>query len=89
MTENSRNYHAPSHIFEVKHSEISNAKFDELRQDMDVLYGYHGSRVENFYSILNNGLHAHLNKVCRQYFLLHKLASLHYLSIFPLRFNMP
>ena len=63
MTENSRNYHTPSHIFEIKHNEISNAQFDELRQDMNILYGYHGSRVENFYSILNNGLHAHLNKV--------------------------
>lgn len=62
MTENSTNYHTPSHIFEIKYNETSNAKFEELRQNMDILYGYHGSRVENFYSILHNGLHAHLNK---------------------------
>ncbi|XP_028399236.1 protein mono-ADP-ribosyltransferase PARP16-like [Dendronephthya gigantea] len=61
-TENSKNYHTPSHIFEIKYDDASNAKFDELRQEMDILYGYHGSRVENFYSILHNGLHAHLNK---------------------------
>ena len=63
MTEISKNYHAPSHIYELKYSETSNARFAELRGNLETLYGYHGSRVENFYSILHNGLHAHLNKV--------------------------
>lgn len=55
----------PDFIFEVEYSETStlNAKFDELSQNHDVWYAYHGSRVDNFHSILNNGLHAHLNKV--------------------------
>ena len=55
----------PDFIFEVEYSETStlNAKFDELSQIHDVWYAYHGSRVDNFHSILNNGLHAHLNKV--------------------------
>jgi poly[ADP-ribose] polymerase 16 len=73
MTEISRNYHTPTHIFEIKYNEALNAKFDELRQDMDILYGYHGSRVENFYSILHNGLHAHLNKVGRLLLCLYSL----------------
>lgn len=62
MTENSHSFHTPSHIFELKYNEMSNTKFQEVCQDMDILYGYHGSRVENFHSILHNGLHAHLNK---------------------------
>lgn len=36
--------------------------FDDMSQTRDVWYAYHGSRVDNFHSILNNGLHAHLNK---------------------------
>ena len=55
----------PDFTFEVEYSETStlNAKFNELSQIHDVWYAYHGSRVDNFHSILNNGLHAHLNKV--------------------------
>ena len=55
----------PDFIFEVEYSETNtlNAKFNELSQIHDVWYAYHGSRVDNFHSILNNGLHAHLNKV--------------------------
>lgn len=54
----------PDFIFEVEYSETNtlNAKFNELSQIHDVWYAYHGSRVDNFHSILNNGLHAHLNK---------------------------
>ena len=55
----------PDYIFEVEYSETNthSAKFDELSQSCDVWYAYHGSRVDNFHSILHNGLHAHLNKV--------------------------
>ena len=55
----------PDFIFEVEYSDTNtlNAKFNELSQIHDVWYAYHGSRVDNFHSILNNGLHAHLNKV--------------------------
>ncbi|XP_022106191.1 mono [ADP-ribose] polymerase PARP16-like [Acanthaster planci] len=52
----------PSHVFEVQYSSASSQKFDELRQSRDLIYAYHGSRLDNFYSILHNGLHAHMNK---------------------------
>ena len=55
----------PDFIFEVEYSDTNahNAKFNELSQSWEVWYAYHGSRVDNFHSILHNGLHAHLNKV--------------------------
>lgn len=55
----------PDFIFEVEYSDTNahNAKFNELSQSREVWYAYHGSRVDNFHSILHNGLHAHLNKV--------------------------
>ena len=55
----------PDFIFEVVYSETNtlSAMFDDMSQTCDVWYAYHGSRVDNFHSILNNGLHAHLNKV--------------------------
>lgn len=54
----------PDFIFEVVYSETNtlSAMFDDMSQTRDVWYAYHGSRVDNFHSILNNGLHAHLNK---------------------------
>jgi len=54
----------PDFIFEVEYSETNthNAKFNELSQTRDVWFAYHGSRMDNFHSILHNGLHAHLNK---------------------------
>lgn len=54
----------PDFIFEVEYNEANthNTKFNELSQTRDVWYAYHGSRVDNFHSILHNGLHAHLNK---------------------------
>lgn len=54
----------PDFIFEVEYSDTNahNAKFNELSQSREVWYAYHGSRVDNFHSILHNGLHAHLNK---------------------------
>ncbi|XP_078589603.1 protein mono-ADP-ribosyltransferase PARP16-like isoform X1 [Branchiostoma floridae x Branchiostoma japonicum] len=58
----STNIPPPSHIFEVVHSESTDARFEETRQDRSLLYAFHGSRLDNFYSILHNGLHAHLNK---------------------------
>ena len=58
---------APSYIFGLKHSVSSNVKFTELSQGMEILNGYHGSRVENFHSIVHNGLHAHLNKVSQKF----------------------
>jgi poly[ADP-ribose] polymerase 16 len=53
----------PDYVFEVRYNDQINAKFQELRQDYDLIYAFHGSRVENFHSILHNGLHSHMNKV--------------------------
>ena len=53
----------PSYVFEVQYNSAANQKFEELRQAKDLIYAYHGSRLDNFYSILHNGLHAHMNKV--------------------------
>ncbi|XP_064620970.1 protein mono-ADP-ribosyltransferase PARP16-like [Lineus longissimus] len=52
----------PDYVFEVRYNDQINAKFQELQQDYDLKYAYHGSRLENFHSILHNGLHSHMNK---------------------------
>lgn len=52
----------PDFLFEIKYCEKLNAKFQETRGERDVIYALHGSRLENFHSILHNGLHCHLNK---------------------------
>jgi len=53
----------PDYLFAVTYSEDINKKFDQLRGDRRVMYACHGSRLENFHSILHHGLHGHLNKV--------------------------
>ena len=55
---------APSHVFEVVPTEAADERFQVKRGGRDTFYAYHGSRVENFHSILNYGLQSHLNKVC-------------------------
>lgn len=40
-----------------------NVKFEKTRAGRDLFYAFHGSRLENFHSIIHNGLHCHLNKV--------------------------
>ncbi|XP_073509518.1 protein mono-ADP-ribosyltransferase PARP16 [Phyllobates terribilis] len=52
----------PDFLFEVEYCEKLNAKFQETRGEKEVMYALHGSRLENFHSILHNGLHCHLNK---------------------------
>ncbi|KAM9312864.1 protein mono-ADP-ribosyltransferase PARP16 [Gastrophryne carolinensis] len=52
----------PDFLFEIEYCEKLNTKFQELRGERDVIYALHGSRLENFHSILHNGLHCHLNK---------------------------
>ncbi|XP_029378901.1 protein mono-ADP-ribosyltransferase PARP16 isoform X2 [Echeneis naucrates] len=39
-----------------------NARFEKTRAGRNVFYAFHGSRLENFHSIIHNGLHCHLNK---------------------------
>ena len=53
----------PNHVFELHYNDASNEKFEERRGDKDIIYAIHGSRVENFHSILNNGLQGHMSKV--------------------------
>ncbi|MBN3311632.1 PAR16 polymerase, partial [Atractosteus spatula] len=53
---------APDFLFELQYCDQVNARFEETRGDRDLIYAFHGSRLENFHSILHNGLHCHLNK---------------------------
>ncbi|CAL1527714.1 unnamed protein product [Lymnaea stagnalis] len=53
----------PAYIFEVVPSAERERKFKELTGSKKTFYAYHGSRLDNFFSILHNGLNTHLNKV--------------------------
>lgn len=56
----------PDFLFELEYSDHLNARFERMRDGRDVFYAFHGSRLENFHSIIHNGLHCHLNKVSVQ-----------------------
>lgn len=53
----------PDFLFELEYSDQMNARFQKTRAGREVFYAFHGSRLENFHSIIHNGLHCHLNKV--------------------------
>lgn len=53
----------PDFLFELEYCDQMNARFEKTRGERDVFYAFHGSRLENFHSIIYNGLHCHLNKV--------------------------
>ncbi|KAM8891613.1 protein mono-ADP-ribosyltransferase PARP16 isoform 3-T3 [Spinachia spinachia] len=53
---------APDFLFELEYCDQMNARFEKTREGRDVFYAFHGSRLENFHSIIHNGLHCHLNK---------------------------
>ena len=53
----------PQLIFELCYSTESEEKFKKLSSPYGTFIGYHGSRVENFHSIMHNGLLSHFNKV--------------------------
>nr|XP_055049298.1 protein mono-ADP-ribosyltransferase PARP16 isoform X1 [Misgurnus anguillicaudatus] len=53
---------APDFIFELQYCDLLNSKFERTRAGRDLIYAFHGSRLENFHSIIHNGLHCHLNK---------------------------
>ncbi|XP_005089757.1 protein mono-ADP-ribosyltransferase PARP16 [Aplysia californica] len=53
----------PNYVFEVVHTDEMDRKFENLRNGRKCFFAYHGSRFDNFYSILLNGLNTHLNKV--------------------------
>ncbi|KAF4081389.1 hypothetical protein AMELA_G00160660 [Ameiurus melas] len=52
----------PDFLFELEYCEQMNSKFEKTRAGRDLIYAFHGSRLENFHSIIHNGLHCHLNK---------------------------
>ncbi|XP_077173913.1 protein mono-ADP-ribosyltransferase PARP16 [Paroedura picta] len=52
----------PDFLFEITYSGQMDAKFEETRGGRDLIYAFHGSRLENFHSIVHNGLQCHLNK---------------------------
>lgn len=65
-------FSAPAHVFKVKYSEEKERKFESLKQqsaealdksDSVTSMSFHGTRMDNVYSILHTGLLAHLNKV--------------------------
>lgn len=62
----------PDFLFELEYCDQMNARFEKTRAGRDVFYAFHGSRLENFHSIVHNGLHCHLNKV--------SVVSLHFIS---------
>ncbi|XP_039629484.1 protein mono-ADP-ribosyltransferase PARP16 [Polypterus senegalus] len=52
----------PDFLFEIVYCDQTNAAFEEMKGGRDLIYAFHGSRLENFHSIVHNGLHCHLNK---------------------------
>ena len=53
----------PQFIFELVYSNEQEAKFQSIAGSHGVFLAYHGSSVENFHSILHNGLLNLFNKV--------------------------
>ena len=54
---------SPNFCFEVVDNPTRNQFWERKTAGRSTYYAFHGSRFENFYSILNLGLHQHLNKV--------------------------
>lgn len=52
----------PNLVLEVLYDDILDARFESVRGDHKLIYAYHGSRFDNFHSILHCGLQNHLNK---------------------------
>ncbi|XP_030621802.1 protein mono-ADP-ribosyltransferase PARP16 [Chanos chanos] len=52
----------PDFLFELEYCEQMKLRFEKMREGRDLIYAFHGSRLENFHSIIHNGLHCHLNK---------------------------
>jgi poly[ADP-ribose] polymerase 16 len=62
---------APRWIFQIDHVSRNQQTWERRKASSSSFYAFHGSRFENFHSILNLGLHQHLNKVYIQYRSLH------------------
>nr|XP_039271056.1 protein mono-ADP-ribosyltransferase PARP16-like isoform X1 [Styela clava] len=59
----SMNTPKPDYIFEISYSATQEKKFCNTQGSASLLHAFHGTKIENFYSILNNGLKNNLNKV--------------------------
>lgn len=68
LTKHTDNVTEPNYVFEIQYTDEKNKKFESFKQNNDVAYAFHGSRFENFYSILNIGLLSHFNKVSMLFF---------------------
>uniref|UniRef100_A0A6F9DP37 Poly [ADP-ribose] polymerase n=1 Tax=Phallusia mammillata TaxID=59560 RepID=A0A6F9DP37_9ASCI len=53
----------PDFVFEIQYGEQEETRFQTLRNNLGLFYAYHGSRTENFYSIIQTGLKNNLNKI--------------------------
>ena len=53
----------PKYILELVYNEMSEEQFQRRAKEHGTFLAYHGSRVENFHSIVHNGLLSHMNKV--------------------------
>lgn len=86
MVDYAHDFSKPTHVFEIKYSEEKEKKFEAIKaQSMEALqtesvtsFSFHGTRMDNVYSILHTGLLAHLNKVFKLLFFL----SLSLISVF-------
>lgn len=54
---------APQWIFQIDHLSRGQQAWERRKASSSTFFAFHGSRFENFHSILNLGLHQHLNKV--------------------------
>lgn len=53
----------PDYIIQVNYNADHCSRFKQRQGEHKLLYGYHGTRLENFYSILHHGLKNSLTKV--------------------------
>lgn len=55
----------PNYIFEVAYGNLSPAevKWQAVKEGFNTMFAYHGSRLDNFHSIIYHGLQQHMNKV--------------------------
>ena len=60
---NSAKLEKPRFIFELEYNDEQETKFQEVVGSHGVMLAYHGSSVENFHSIIHNGLLNLFNKV--------------------------
>lgn len=52
----------PKFVFELKYSNECESKFQCIAKDHGTMFAFHGSSVDNFYSIVHNGLLNLFNK---------------------------